>query len=74
MSSSPRQNPSPQAIPPTLRQLITQALLRACHDPACARFAMLRALERLDLDQLKQVFDEVSETFDGPVSGESSKK
>lgn len=62
-----QQTPEPPAIPggPTSRRSLGyQALLALADDLLIARFALTRALDRLQTEDLLQVLDEVDETAD----------
>lgn len=64
MNQPPRETPSTPGVPTTPRSLATHGLLVMAQELLIARFALMRCLERLDLVQVLEVFEEVSETCD----------
>lgn len=65
MSSFSPKNPSPQALQPTRRQLLTSWLTGLGEPRIVGNFILARALDALDLAQLEHLVDEVEQTFFG---------
>lgn len=66
MNDTPRETPAIPQVPTTRRSLGYSALLGLAQDLLIARFALARACDRLNTEDLLALLDEISETVDQP--------
>lgn len=66
MNDKPSESPSTPGIPTSRRSLAYGTLIGLAQDLLVARFALARALDKLQTTDLLDLLDEVAETADTP--------